>query len=178
MTPSDELTPETLEKSWLALLWEIAKLDDGTGWEGADNGTFLEQFDPWHVLRRIVAEHKTLDEFKASFDLYDNAIRRGTAMWRKATGRDDVLPDTAKLVAWLLARIEALEENTIKVQFKTMDELGAGHMAMILGKEQGEAVKAAVFLTDKGTQEILDAIERIYDRQDAAAFIAKEEKTP
>ena len=66
------------------------------------------------------------------------------------------------------ARIEALEKNTIKAQFKTMDELGAGHMAMILGKENGEAVKAAVFLTGKGTQEILDGIERIYDRQDAA----------
>ena len=64
--------------------------------------------------------------------------------------------------------IEALERDTIKAQFKTMDELGAGHMAMILGKENGEAVKAAVFLTGKGTQEILDGIERIYDRQDAA----------
>jgi len=55
-----------------------------------------------------------------------------------------------------------------------MDEFGAGHMAMILRKESGEAVKAAVFLTGKGTQEILDAIERIYDRQDADALPPEE----
>ena len=75
-----------------------------------------------------------------------------------------------------LAHIEALEKDTIKAQFKTMDELGAGHMAMILDKEKGEAVKAAVFLTGRGTQEILDAIERIYDGQDAAALASEEEK--
>ena len=46
-------------------------------------------------------------EWQASFDLYDDAIRRGTAMWRAETGRTDVLPDTAKLVAWLLVRLPA-----------------------------------------------------------------------
>ena len=44
-----------LEKSWLVLLREIAKLDNETDWDGADDDTFLEQFDPWHLLRRASA---------------------------------------------------------------------------------------------------------------------------
>ena len=41
-------------------------------------------------------------EWQKSFDLYHDAIRRGTKLWQGATGLTQVLPDTAKLVAWLL----------------------------------------------------------------------------
>ena len=46
---------EKLEKSWLALLRQVSKLDPETqDWDGADDGTFLEEFDPWVILRRLV----------------------------------------------------------------------------------------------------------------------------
>jgi len=48
---------EKLEKSWLALLRQVSKLDPETqDWDGADDGTFLEEFDPWVILRRLVVE--------------------------------------------------------------------------------------------------------------------------
>lgn len=44
-------------------------------------------------------------EWEQSFALYDSAVRRGTELWRAETGRTDVLPDTAKLVAWLIGQL-------------------------------------------------------------------------
>lgn len=45
---------DALERSWLALLREVSKLDrETTDWEGADDRTFLEEFDPWDVLRSL-----------------------------------------------------------------------------------------------------------------------------
>jgi len=46
-----------LERSWLALLREIAKLSDAMGldsenWSDADDCTLLQEFDPWVVIRR------------------------------------------------------------------------------------------------------------------------------
>lgn len=56
----------------------------------------------------LLAENATLaaevTEWKQSFELYDGAIRRGTALWREATGRNDVLPDVGMLVWWLLTK--------------------------------------------------------------------------
>jgi len=48
-----------------------------------------------------------LEEREQSFALYDDACRRGTALWRSADPehRQMVLPDTAALVAWLLERL-------------------------------------------------------------------------
>lgn len=48
-----------------------------------------------------------LEEHEQSFALYDDACRRGTALWRAADPehRQMVLPDTAALVAWLLERL-------------------------------------------------------------------------
>jgi hypothetical protein len=53
---------EPYEKSWLALLREIAKLDRETDWEGADDDTFLEEFDPWHLLRNEAAPREADSE--------------------------------------------------------------------------------------------------------------------
>jgi len=58
------------ERDWLALLQEISKLDrEPTDWEGADDSTFLEEFDPWDVLRteaaRIEALERALRESEA-----------------------------------------------------------------------------------------------------------------
>ena len=58
----------------------------------------------------LAAAEKKNAEWEESFRLYDAACRRGCELWRKATGRADVLPDTAQLVAWLLAELDRLYE--------------------------------------------------------------------
>ena len=63
------------------------------------------------LAMRIARLEQQLVEWQQSFDLYDDAIRRGTALWREATGRRDVLPDTAKLVAWLLGERDRTEQQ-------------------------------------------------------------------
>ena len=53
----------------------------------------------------------TKAELEQSFDLYHDAMRRGTKLWQEATGRVETLPDTAKLVAWLLDLVHCAEET-------------------------------------------------------------------
>jgi hypothetical protein len=60
---------------------------------------------------RVAKLEAEAQEHEASFALYDDACRRGTALWRAGDPehRRMVLPDTAALVAWLLERLTALE---------------------------------------------------------------------
>lgn len=74
-------------------------------------------------LTEEIAVLKTrLKEYDASFELYDNACRRGTAMWREETGGKWILPDTAKLVAWLIERLVEREQDVegIKIVLRTI----------------------------------------------------------
>jgi len=57
-------------------------------------------------------------EWKQSFELYHSAIRRGTALWREATGRDDVLPDVGDLVWWLLTKHVLHAQDIAKLRRK------------------------------------------------------------
>ena len=53
---------------------------------------------------------REIEEWEASFNLYDDACRRGTKLWQEASGYTEVprvWPDGAKLVAWLLERLDA-----------------------------------------------------------------------
>ena len=59
-----------------------------------------------------IAEQKArIAELEESFDLYYDAIQRGTKLWQKATGLHEVLPDTAELVAWLLDLVHAAQKE-------------------------------------------------------------------
>ena len=51
-------------------------------------------------------------ELEESFDLYYDAIQRGTKLWQKETGLHEVLPDTAELVAWLLDLVHRAETHS------------------------------------------------------------------
>ena len=74
---------EAQEWSWLALLREVSKLDEETtDWIGASDDTFLEQFDPWAVLRKAVSLRKRLEAAEkwigdAKFFL-ESQVKRGT----------------------------------------------------------------------------------------------------
>jgi len=49
------------------------------------------------------------DELQATFDLHWKAERRGLEMWREATGKLLILPDTASLTVWLIERLDRAE---------------------------------------------------------------------
>ena len=52
-------------------------------------------------------EAKTkITEWEKRFDLYYDALMRGTEAWRKANpGNDLVMPDTAKLMEWMVGEV-------------------------------------------------------------------------
>lgn len=101
MTPTSELTPETLET-----LHEpscdisVAPQD---AWDHSSPGCTCE-----HGAMRLGcavawrADRAALAEWETSFALYHDAMRRGTDAWRAKTGNTEVMPDTAKLVEFLL----------------------------------------------------------------------------
>ena len=58
---------------------------------------------------------------------------------------------------------------------KLLAEYDAGMMSMIgRKKDEGEILFAVIGLRGKGTQEILDAVDKIYERQDADALQANQ----
>lgn len=55
-----------------------------------------------------------IEEFDAMFDLYWKACQRGTQSWREGHPERDLwLPDTAKLVEWLIDRLDRLHAQTV-----------------------------------------------------------------
>lgn len=57
----------------------------------------------------LAAAIETIDELEESFELYDGAMRRGTKMWQDATGNTRIHPDGAKLISWLMEKLEGYE---------------------------------------------------------------------
>ena len=72
------------------------------------------------LVERLAA---TLAEWEQSFDLYDAAMRRGTKMWQDATGDRHTFPDTAKLVAWLLAQLADAKDLIDRAEGLVVDYL-------------------------------------------------------
>ncbi len=52
-----------------------------------------------------------LAELRETFELRWAADQRAIARWRETTGKEDIWPDHADLVCYLLARLEAAEEE-------------------------------------------------------------------
>ncbi len=69
------------------------------------NEILEEELGPVEAAERIA-------ELEESFDLYYDAIQRGTKLWQKATGLHEVLPDTGELVAWLLDLVHRTNPDT------------------------------------------------------------------
>lgn len=62
------------------------------------------------IAKREAALELEIEDWEASFNLYDNAMRRATKMWQEASGHDEVprvWPDGAKLMAWMLDKMDA-----------------------------------------------------------------------
>jgi len=65
-------------------------------------------------------------EWAASFALYEDANRRGVALWHVSGGDPDVWPDQAKLVAWLLSERDRLEKYVGWLNATLAELRGAG----------------------------------------------------
>lgn len=78
---------------------------------------------------------ETLDEADQHFALYDDAIRRGTKLWRAERPEDRAmrLPDTAKLVAWLIALVHRAEAIAGPSVFALIFKRDADHVEVTLG---------------------------------------------
>lgn len=63
------------------------------------------------VLDTLSALIQDNEEWGKSFELYHDAQMRGIKLWQEATGRVDVLPDTAFLTSWLLEELDRAKNN-------------------------------------------------------------------
>jgi hypothetical protein len=73
-------------------------------------------------------------EWAASFALYEDANRRGVALWHVSGGDPDVWPDQAKLVAWLLSERDRLEKYVGWLNATLAELRGAGSAGSPEGK--------------------------------------------
>ena len=55
------------------------------------------------ALRRIEELQADLTEYRELFELQERRMKKAIALWQKATGRHDVLPDLGALLEWLMA---------------------------------------------------------------------------
>ncbi len=88
-------------------------------------GNLIDGQDVGYWCKQYVEERKKNDELEASFKLYDDAMRRGTRLWQKESGNDQVprvWPDGAKLAAWLMAQLD-LKDEALKAAAIAMDML-------------------------------------------------------
>ena len=81
------------------------------------------------IADHIIALEAENAEWKASFDLYNKAIRRGDDAWRQAHPDMDCYPDTGEMVKWLCDRNDALEaENErLRAVADAAREIAAAH---------------------------------------------------
>lgn len=68
------------------------------------------------IADHIIALEAENAEWKASFDLYNKAIRRGDDAWRQAHPDMDCYPDTGEMVKWLCDRNDALEAENERLR--------------------------------------------------------------
>ncbi len=67
-------------------------------------------FDFW--IDRVAALEAANEEWEQSFKLYEAADMRGIRMWQEATGgRHRIVPDKGRLVAWMLDKLDAVEDR-------------------------------------------------------------------
>ncbi|KKL50327.1 hypothetical protein LCGC14_2306640 [marine sediment metagenome] len=58
-----------------------------------------------------------IEEYDASFELYDQAVRRGTRDWQAVPENlSTVWPGTAELVAWMADEIDTLRERVKELE--------------------------------------------------------------
>lgn len=96
------------------------------------------------IIRALLDE---LEEWEESFELYDNAMRRGTKMWQNASGNPyKVWPDGAVLIAWLMERLEEYETIDPGALRMAADELPstaeprAAHLRRIAALVEGKRI--------------------------------------
>ena len=93
------------------------------------------------------------EEYKASFDLRYKADQRAIERWRKATGREMVLPDQADLCVWLSGENEELRRASARVKhaLSSLFALVEGECPSLLEDDHHyDLVKAALAAKEPG----------------------------
>lgn len=64
----------------------------------------------------IDALRKENNEWKASFELYHRALMKGTNLWKRFMKKKDVWPDTAKMLQWLMKKIDTATDLCVSIE--------------------------------------------------------------
>lgn len=108
---------ETMEHAW-----------QKTALEGREKITKLSA-----RLQLLEAE---VADWEASFKLYHNAIIRGTKEWQLAHPEIEYMPDTAKMMKWIVDRLDQLEaenERLWELANRVSEIRGHVHLGAIIG---------------------------------------------
>ncbi len=78
--------------------------------DGQDVGYWCKQYA--RQKSRADALQTEVDDWEASFELYDNACRRGIKMWQDDPDNpSEIWPDGAKLIVWLMAKLDIKSDS-------------------------------------------------------------------
>lgn len=107
-------------------------------------------------IEALVAENA---EYEEVFDMQWKAGMRAVERWREAhPGNDLVLPDTADLCLWLLARVERLEEALKPSGDTKAAYMGEFFFPQTVTGEDDEEVSVKVFVPWDTVKQIMAAI--------------------
>ncbi len=91
-------------------------------------GDLIDGQDVGYWCKRYVEQQERadtlqaeVDDWEASFELYDRALRRGTEKWRDdPENPHDILPDTAKMMVWIVDQLD-IKDDALKTAAIAMD---------------------------------------------------------
>jgi hypothetical protein len=68
-----------------------------------------------HLEQKLAEAREEIQDWKASFDLYDAAEQRARELWQAGhPGQEMTWPDKGKMTAWLLEQLAAMQAELIK----------------------------------------------------------------
>ena len=126
-SPQNKLSDETFAKighmSWRELSHAYAQLEEELETHRERHRDAKSNFATIQRLRAELLAHKENEgkecpvcvleaevaDWKQSFALYYDALMRGTKAWKEAHPEIDYLPDTAKMMTWIVDRLDKLE---------------------------------------------------------------------
>ena len=92
---------------------QYMKWDIKGGYWYSPNGT---QITPQEMLEYVAQLETEVEDWEKSFDMYHDALIRGTKKWKEAHPEVDYFPDTAEMMAWFINRDEQLEAENERLR--------------------------------------------------------------
>ncbi len=98
------------------------------------------------LLEHYIALEAEVEEWRESFELYDDAMRRGTRMWQQANDSPHIWPDGAKLIEWLMTQLErfkSIDPGALRMaadELPPTGEIRAAHLRRIASIAEGQGI--------------------------------------